>query len=125
MGGDWDGAGGMSSRGEERQRHSPVREPRGGWWRRVELARGGTAPGDGGRLIVLGAQDALVQLVLREVRLGRRFDVHEGDRGAQAAGAVVAVLLVPRQQLDALDAAIAANTHPYVSALPMRSHFLR
>lgn len=66
------------------------------------------------RLVVLGGEAALVQLVFGRVRLGRRLDVHEGDRGAQAAAALLGGCgrrrrVGPRsrgQQFDALNAAI-------------------
>jgi hypothetical protein len=75
---------------------------------------------DGGgrrrRLVVLGGEAALVQLVFGRVRLGRRLDVHEGDRGAQAAAALLGGGGRRRrvgpgsrgQQFDALNAAIPA-----------------
>jgi hypothetical protein len=68
------------------------------------------------RLVVLGGEAALVQLVFGRVRLGRRLDVHEGDRGAQPAAALLGGggrrrRVGPRsrgQQFDALNAAIPA-----------------
>lgn len=69
------------------------------------------------RLVVLGGEAALVQLVFGRVRLGRRLDVHEGNRGAQAATALLGGGGRRRrvgpgsrgQQFDALNAAIPAN----------------
>jgi len=66
------------------------------------------------RLVVLGGEAALVQLVFGRVRLGRRLDVHEGDRGAQSAAALLRGCGWRRrirpgsrgQQFDALYAAI-------------------
>lgn len=107
---------------------------RRGRGRRVHGGRGARVAGAGGRgagrgrarrrrdgrgLVVLRGERALVQHVLARVRLGRRLDVHEGDRGAHAAGARArrnrSRALRSTQQLNILDSAIAATTNLYLT----------
>ena len=80
--------------------------------RRGRINGGGGTPWDGSRLVIFRAQASLVQLMLHVVGLRGGFDIHEGHSGGKTSGPVF--LLEPWQQLDTLNAPIAAKYKKYI-----------
>lgn len=71
-----------------------------------------------GRLVVLGGQRALLELLIDAVRLRGGLDVHERHSGARAHTAPRSrPQLAPRHHLDTLHPSISANTNIMISRL--------
>jgi len=67
----------------------------------LRVERGGG--GDGGRLMVLGGEDAVLELLLVVQRFAGGLDVHEGDGRARPRALVI---FSPGQQFDTLHPSI-------------------